>query len=199
MQLRHLHAVGIALLAVGMLTNVAFAAKDLKAQPFVFAGDCSVPAGDKQHGVAQWDNKVGEKDDNGNANFALRLEKNAPTTECTAAGATIDGAQGQPADVKYGFDYKNGTHCGAGAPRFNLTASDGFHFIGGCANGTASPGSEAGWTRVTFDATNPLQASPVVAPGATIISLELIVDEQGKALVDNIRVGTNDPITKPGR
>jgi hypothetical protein len=78
MQLRHLHAVGIALLAVGMLTNVAFAAKDLKAQPFVFAGDCSVPAGDKQHGVAQWDNKVGEKDDNGNANSALRLETRLP-------------------------------------------------------------------------------------------------------------------------
>jgi len=199
MKVRYFRALAVGALAVGMLSNVAFAANDLKAQPFTFAGSDCGPVGSKQHVVAQWDNKVGEKDENGNANFALRLEKNAPTAECASAGATIDGAQGQPADVNYGFDYKTGTYCGAGAPRFNLQATDGFHFIGGCANGTATPGSEAGWTRVTFDASNPAQAFPPVAPGATIVSLELLQDEQGKALLDNIRVGANDPITKPGR
>jgi len=206
MQLNRFHALAAGVLAASMLSSgVAFAAKDLKAQPVVFAGntvdECGSPVvpGDTKHAVARWDNKVGEKDDNGNANFALRLEKNAPTTECTAAGASIDGAEGQPADVIYGFDYKVGTYCGAGAPRFNLVATDGFHFIGGCANGTLTPGPEAGWNRVTFDATIPAQANPPVAPGATIISLSLIQDEQGQALLDNILVGANAPITKPGR
>ena len=115
----------------------------------------------------------------------------------TAAGASIDGVEGQPAFVTYGFDYKTGTYCGAGATRFNLVASDGSHFVGGCANGDASPGSESGWTRVTFDPTT--DAFPPITPGATIVSLSLIHDEQGQALLDNIRVGANDPITKPGR
>jgi hypothetical protein len=203
MQFRHFRSVAVGVLAAGMLTSVAFAAKDLKAQPVTFAGntvdECGSPviAGDRKHAVARWDNKVGEQDDNGNADFALRLEKNAPTTECTAAGAIIDGAEGQPAFVTYGFDYKTGTYCGAGAPRFNLVASDGFHFVGGCANGTASPGPEAGWTSVTFNPAT--QAFPPITPGATIVSLSLIQDEQGQALLDNIRVGANDPITKPGR
>jgi hypothetical protein len=69
--------------------------------------------------------------------------------------------------------------------------------VGGCGNGDTSPGSEAGWTRVTFDPTT--DAFPAITPGATIVSVSLIQDEQGKALLDNIRVGANDPITKPGR
>ena len=147
--------------------------------------------------MAQWDSKAGEKDDRGNADQALRIEKNAPTTECTAAGADIDGAEGQSAFVTYGFDFKDGSYCGAGAPRFNLEATDGFHFVGGCANGDTSPGSESGWTRVKFDPTT--DAFPAITPGAKIVSLSLIQDEQGKALLDNIRVGSNDPITKAGR
>ena len=202
MQFKHFRSVAAGLLAASLLTGVAFAAQDLKAQPVKFAGstvdECGanpVP-GDTKHAVAQWDSKVGEKDDNGAANFALRLEKNAPTTECTAAGASIDGVEGQPAFVTYGFDYKTGTACTGGAPRFNLVASDGFHFVGGCGNGTSTPGAETGWTHVTFDPA--AQAFPPITPGATIVSLSLIQDEQGKALLDNIKIGANDPITKPG-
>jgi hypothetical protein len=152
---------------------------------------------------AQWVSHVGESDDRGNATFALYLQKAAPTAANMAAGAVIDGVEGQPADGVYGFDYRNDGQCGGGSPRYNLLASDGFHFIGGCANGTAAPAPGApGWTRVTFSATNPGQAFPVVTPGATISSLTIIVDEgtdtgPGYIYTDNLNIN-GQYITKPG-
>jgi len=109
--------------------------------------------------------------------------------------------------TQFGFDIRLDGYCGAGAPRFNLTATDGFHFIGGCSNGTVSApfldrqGRQ--WVHVTFDPQNPGQAFPVVAPGAKIISLSIIVDEDtrgsaaGASVVDNVNVnGAN--VGKPG-
>ncbi len=54
------------------------------------------------------------------------------------------------------------------------------------------------WFRVTFDLTNPAQAFPPVAPGATLVSVTLIQDEQGKSVLDNINVN-GKRIKKPGR
>ena len=151
---------------------------------------------------AKWIGKVGEADDRGNGNFALYLQKAAPTNANAAAGAIIDGVEGQPADGVYGFDYRNDGQCGAGSPRYNLLATDGFHFIGGCINGTQTPAATPGWTTTTFSSTNPGQAFPVVAPGATIISLTLIVDEgtndgPGYIYTDNLNIN-GQYITKPG-
>lgn len=168
---------------------------NFKARPGVFDPDRTRAVD------ARWVSGVGLADDRGKANFALYLQKAAPTPTFIAAGAVIDKVEGQPADGTYGFDYRNDGQCGAGSPRYNLEATDGFHFIGGCANGTASPAAP-GWTRVTFDATNPGQAFPVVTPGATIVSLTLIVDEgtdtgPGYIYVDNLLVN-GQLITKPG-
>ena len=151
---------------------------------------------------ARWVAKVGLADDRGNGNFALYLQKAAPTATNAAAGAIIDGVEGQPADGVYGFDYRNDGQCGAGSPRYNLLATDGFHFIGGCANGTQVPSATPGWTTTTFSATNPAQAFPVVTPGATIVSLTLIVDEgtdtgPGFIYTDNLNIN-GQYITKPG-
>jgi hypothetical protein len=167
-----------------------------KARPGVFDPD---HAGAVE---AKWISKVGEDDDRGNAAFALYLQKSAPTADNSAAGALIDGVEGRPADGIYGFDWRNDGQCTGGSPRYNLLASDGFHFIGGCANGTQTPAPTAGWTRATFDASNPSQAFPVVTPGATIISLTLIFDDGndtgvGYIFTDNLNV-VGQLITKPG-
>jgi len=78
-----------------------------------------------------------------------------------------------------GFDYRNGTHCGAGAPRFNVMATDGFHFVGGCANGTptAAPQDPLEWTRVRFDTSNSAQSFPPIAAGSVIQSISILYDE----------------------
>jgi hypothetical protein len=188
----------------GLLTTAAtllFAANSYKAKPGVFDPDNT--------GIvsAAWVAQIGLPDA-GNSNHGLYLAKDGPTSAFAAAGAAIEGVEGveMPLGFHFGFDYKNGGHCSGGAPRFNLQASDGFHFLGGCANGTQTPVPGApGWTRVRIDPFNPAQAFPVVTPGATIVSLTLIFDEgtdtpvagAGSVIVDNIDVN-GTLIGKPG-
>jgi hypothetical protein len=101
-----------------------------------------------------------------------------------------------------GFDYRNGTHCGAGAPRFNVTTRAGTsHFVGGCANDhqpRPAPQDPAEWTRVRFQTSDPSESFPIIPPGSTIESITLIYDEGtdiptvqdpmgvGLSVVDNI-------------
>ena len=143
----------------------------------------------------------------------LLLSKNGPTADCSSAGATINNVRNLvvPATgLELGFDYRNGGHCGAGAPRFNVVArpSGGgpntFHFVGGCANGAKSPAPQdpAQWTRVRFNTSDPGQSFPVIPPGSRIVSINLVFDEGtdstsapddpngvGLAVVDNIDIG----------
>lgn len=161
----------------------------LGVQPFEYVsalGDCGVdyPAGTAGNVTAKWDTTTG------NRSPSLLLEKLAATTDCSSAGATITGIEGIVLS-ELNFDIKNGDLCTGGSPRFNVSASDGFHFIGGCGNGTQTT-PDAGWTHVVFDPTNPAQAFPPITAGATINSIELILDEQGTAHVDNISV--NDAV-----
>src|SRR6266850_216107 len=131
----------------------------LRAIPGIFvgaAGDCfeGSPAGSPivtsawLGGMGLSDNGEGDTTavDFGNPNKndprrGLLLSKNGPTADCSAAGATIQGARGLLVTPTFelGFDYRNGGHCGAGAPRYNVVANpptgpNTFHFVGGCAN-----------------------------------------------------------------
>jgi hypothetical protein len=154
--------------------------------------------------------------DNGTANpgggtphQGLLLNKNGPTSDCSAAGASIVGFVANGTLSALGFDYRLGGHCGAGAPRFNVTDNIGNTFFFGCNGGTpsAAPQDPANWTRVTFDQTN---APPGFVFGVTqVASIEIIFDEGtdtpspdgnapagvGLATIDNIRIN-NTFITK---
>ena len=185
-------SLGAALIAALAITVPAGAANTFfKAMPGTFDPDKTKTV------VAQWKAQVGLPDAGG-SRHGLILEKNAPTPTNAAAGAAITGVEGEVAQEPWGYDLKG--DCGAGSPRFNLTARDGFHFVGGCSNGTVTPGPEPGWVTVRFDLQD--DAFPPVAPGATIQSLSLIVDEgndtgTGKNVVDNILVNGRT-IEKPG-
>jgi hypothetical protein len=145
--------------------------------------------------VAGWKKGIGETDANCQTDFGLQLEKNVPTSEIVSAGDVLNGLKGvvvQAGDT-LGYDIKNGSPCLAGSPRFNVSytlpdGSSGFSFVGGCANGTqiVSP-QNPNWKRVTFGLQNPLQAFTVIPPGATLQSVVLIVDDQGKYTLDNIQ------------
>ncbi len=63
--------------------------------------------------------------------------------------------------------------------------------MGGCGNGTQTDLGN-GWTHVVFDVTNPAQAFPPISPTATVNSIDLILDEQGSANVDNISVNSTN-------
>lgn len=140
--------------------------------------------------VANWDNRIGLPDNPGNTNFGLRLEKNCATSVNASAGAVLNGVKGTivQAGPSMGYDITNTSPCGAGAPRFNVRQADGsFHFVGGCANGTKVP-IATGWTRVTFDPYSPAQAFPPLVLGSPVVSITLIVDEEGKYVLDNIQL-----------
>src|SRR3954452_15326575 len=108
----------------------------------------------------------------------LLLNKNGPTADCSAAGARIKGAEKEDVDATFalGFDYRNGTHCGGGAPRFNVTTDDGVTHFFGCASGTKSPAPQdpTEWTRVRFTIA---QGAPPLVPGEEIRNIEIIYDE----------------------
>jgi hypothetical protein len=150
--------------------------------------------------VAYWKNGIGETDSSCHSNFGLELEKNAPIEANVSAGAVLNGLKGVTvfAGDTLGYDIKNTSPCGAGAPRYNVTwtGPDGgphsstlFSFVGGCANDptrSPSPQDPLNWTRVKFDLQNPGQAFPIIPAGATLQLIVLIVDEPGKYTLDNI-------------
>jgi hypothetical protein len=219
-------AVGLACFAMSQVPALAGDDKEkdnskLEAVPFVFvgnAGDCGTgyPAASRIV-TSDWLTGMGLPD-NGGANTTaadlatnpnkkdphtgLLLSKNGPTADCSSAGATIKGVKGIPVNAAFalGFDYRNGGHCGAGAPRFNVVTTDGvFHFVGGCANGIPTPASQdpLQWSQVRFVTANPAQSFPPILPGSAIKSIDLIFDEGtdtanndtegvGLAVVDNI-------------
>lgn len=185
----------------------------LQAVPFTFVGTapgCAPSSAGSNIVTSAWLDGMGLPDD-GSSNTApanrsphtgLLLSKNGLTTDCSSAGATITGVAGTVV-TELGFDFRNGTHCGAGAPRFNLVTQDNvLHFIGGCANvaPTPAPQNPGEWSRVRFDPTNAAQAFPPVTAGSKVKSLTIIFDEGtdststqdpggvGLSVIDNIDV-----------
>ncbi len=217
-----------ATVAFGVVGPATTWADDLKAKPFEFVGtatDCAPSAAGSHIVTARWLKGLGLPD-NGLANsngadptnnpnkndphFGLLLSKNGPTPDCSAAGATIKGVKGMivDADSELGFDYRQGSHCGAGAPRFNVDTDKGFFFVG-CVNAphSSAPQDPSQWTRIRsklttcgsecFNATLGVPGS--VPVGAKIKSIDIIFDEGtdtanedtlgvGLAVIDNIDI-----------
>ncbi len=206
---------------VGLLPGAAVAHDDkrVRAVPFTFVGsaaECAPSPAGSRIVTAAWLRGMGLPDDGGpnattprDRHTGLLLSKNGPTADCSSSGARINGVKGMTVDATFalGFDYRNGGHCGAGAPRFNVVAKLGsaaetFHFVGGCSNDTAptsAPQDPAQWTRVRFQAANPAESFPVIPLGSKIVSISILYDEGtdtatsdtlgvGLAVIDNIYI-----------
>jgi len=150
-------------------------------------------------------------------NQGLLLAKTGPTPNFASAGADIRGVKGITL-AELGYDIRKpgadtragarGSHCGAGAPRFNVTASDGvtYDFIG-CNSGATPARSEVdglGWIRLrwgngtilAFAANGPHVGQIVNISGITVASIQIVFDEGqdtgpdnfGLAVLDNIDV-----------
>jgi hypothetical protein len=203
--------------------------KTLQAQPWVFVGtaaDCNpFPAG---HDIvtSAWLGGMGLPDDGvtanpgpvgsrRNAHLGLLLNKNGPTSDCSASGATIKGFKRGGTISELGFDYRVGGHCGAGAPRFNITTTAGDTYFAGCADGTSVPAPQdpAEWMRVRFANAQIFPASgtsPAFLLGTTPVrSIDIVYDEGtdtpstsdptgvGLAVIDNIDI--NNTLITAGR
>jgi hypothetical protein len=220
----------LGMLASSLAISSAFAFDDnqnqnLQAKPSTFVGlaaGCAPSPAGSNIVTSAWLTGLGLPD-NGSSNvtpstppnndphLGLLLSKNGATNDCSAAGADIKGASGivVMATTEFGFDYRNGGHCGAGAPRFNLVTSDNVPHFGGCAGGakTAAPQDPVQWSRVRL---TPAQFFPPIPLSSTIKSLSIILDEGtdtpspddpngiGLAVIDNIDVNGNLITSGPG-
>jgi len=132
-------------------------------------------------------------------NFALYMQKMVSTATPAAALAFVDGVAGLKL-TELGFDVRDGGHCGASAPRFNVIASvsgSAHTFSFGCKYGTHSSGTPVfGWTRVRFGDSDALSADGTAWPGfgnVDVLSIVIIFDEgtdrgTGFVYLDNIDI-----------
>ena len=159
------------------------------------------------HVAAAWVKGLGETDASGPNNFAVLVSKSTETAANASSGVVITGAEGtvlnDPTSV-LGFDIRDGSHCGAGAPRFNVVTMDGvLHFLGCQAAttveaGDGEPAIEPGWTRKKLTPSDLNQAFPAIPTGAisstnTVSSIAIVFDEGtdqgvGFAILDNINI-----------
>jgi hypothetical protein len=142
----------------------------------------------------------------------LLLVKTGPSANFASAGAKIVGVKGQIIS-ELGWDIRKpdssndprGSHCGAGAPRWNIETRDGESFFLGC-NSPAAPvqtsNGSPGWLRMRWGGAVPLLAfqlptfTLVDIRGKEIKSLSIVFDEGqdtgpdnfGAAILDNIDV-----------
>jgi hypothetical protein len=147
-------------------------------------------------------------DTSDNHNEGLLLAKTGPTANFAAAVANIKGFPKAGINVtQLGYDLRKpvdftdprGSHCGAGAPRFDLVATDGTDYFVGCSSPppTETNTSNA-WIRLRWNA-------PVMAYGPNgltdistvrIKTIQIVFDEGqdtgpdnfGLAVLDNIDI-----------
>ena len=126
-------------------------------------------------------------------NQGLLITKTSTSDTKASAGIVINNADGM-ALTALGFDIRNGSQCTARTPAFVVVTSDGVnHTVGGCSKGTKQSSPAQGWTRLLFDPSNPAQATPPIASGTTVKTIQLVVNEgteagSGMVILDNILV-----------
>jgi hypothetical protein len=110
---------------------------------------------------------------------ALALSKGGVTSDDMASGATIGGITSL---TSASFDVAG--YCGAGAPRLNVTTSDGkTHFFGCSANKPA----ESSHVTLDLSAAGDGSGNGGVAPTDTVTAIDFVFDESGATTLTNIQ------------
>jgi hypothetical protein len=132
-------------------------------------------------------------------NEGLLLVKTGPTMNSASAAAELGGSRGIVL-TELGYDIRKpaaagatGSHCGGGAPRFNVIVRGQTHFIGCNSPAPAVAASSTGWVRLRWSG-----ASLGAVLGQTADMIFLVFDEGqdgygapdqfGVAILDNIDV-----------
>jgi hypothetical protein len=135
-------------------------------------------------------------------NEGLLLAKTGPTGNVASATAELKKVRGQSV-FELGYDIKKptsavdprGSHCGAGAPRFDVITSDGVdHFVGCNSPPAMQQGASPDWTRLRWNQADLATAFPPILPGNTVSRIVIVFDEGtdtgpdnfGMAILDNV-------------
>ena len=146
-------------------------------------------------------------DSSDNRNQGLLLAKTGPTTTNASAFADIRGVTGPITEL--GYDLRkpvnavaaNGSHCGAGAPRFNVETTHAFYFIGCDSPPAVQTQAGLGWIRLRWGGSTPLlgfnaASGALEAVTGDVKRISIVFDEGqdtgpdffGLAVLDNIDV-----------
>lgn len=192
--------------SVGAATMLAIPVIALAATLVLKAAPWEYDPGNTRTVVGKWVDNLGLQDDTGTGMSGLLLSKNTNTSTNSAAGASIKGVKNLNL-TELGYDLRNGGHCGAGAPRFDVITNDNVDHFVGCTYMTSTPNG-SGWTTKRMnsaDLQNPAKVFPPIASGASVKTIDVVFDEgtdtgpdnSGLAILDNIDVN-GVIMTKPG-
>jgi len=153
---------------------------------------------------------TGDPKDSPGKNKGLLLVKTGPSVpNFASAGAVLNGVKGIML-TELGYDIRKGTaagspvgsHCGAGAPRFNVVLTSDppgtVHFVACNSPPAMVAGVSAAWLRLRWGAAELAAAFPPIVAGSEVSSITIIFDEGtdfsggpdmfGLAVLDNIDV-----------
>jgi hypothetical protein len=155
---------------------------------------------------------VGRKRDRQDSkNEGLLLAKTGPTGNYASGTAELKDVNGT-ALTELGYDIRKpgvdqndprGSHCGAGAPRFDITLANGSSYFLGCKSPAPTTDTAGnGWQRLRWGGNGTLSAYNAATgaleniSGKTVQSIEIVFDEGqdtgpdnfGLAVLDNIDV-----------
>lgn len=156
-------------------------------------------------------------DSKDNKNEGLLLAKTGATANLVSAGARINGVKGTGLTV-LGYDLRKpidsldarGSHCGAGAPRFDIIIAGVTYFIGCNSPTPVTTPLGAGWIRLRWGGATPLMAYGPLGltniTGQPIDAIFILFDEGqdtgpdnfGAAILDNITINNQVAGRGPG-
>lgn len=164
--------------------------------------------------------QAGGGDPKDRKNAGLLLVKTGPTTNDAAAGAEVKGVKGitlaelgydirKPATLAADPNDPRGSHCGAGAPRFNVATTAGFFFVG-CNSPpatTATGGPAGAWQRLRWGKPPLVCVLGFRSPGpgvaecitGTVQSIAIVFDEGDDTGPDNFGLAVLDNIDVNGQ
>jgi hypothetical protein len=128
-----------------------------------------------------------------NPGLVLIMSATVPYPPGASADATIKPVKGVVLK-SLGFDHMLATYCTNGSPRWDVETKNGGVFAVGCASGTHSTaGMPAGWERITFSDSDFQHLSGPAwtgfgTPGAKLTFLQVLQDEAGATVLDNLKV-----------
>ena len=137
-------------------------------------------------------------------NEGLLLAKTGPTNDNAAGTAQLKDVKGITL-TELGYDIRKGgapgsatgSHCGAGAPRFNVTTSDGSWFIGCNSPPPTVTSTSDGWTRLRWSPVTGFKDGVTQSPvTGKVKDISIVFDEGqdtgpdffGLAVLDNVDV-----------
>jgi hypothetical protein len=146
-------------------------------------------------------------DSSDKTNQGLLLAKTGPLENNASAGAVLTNVKGITL-TELGYDLRKpgtdqndarGSHCGAGAARFNVTTSDGFWFVGCNSPAPVVTAFGDGWMRLRWTDLMGFKDGVSLSPiTGTVKSISIVFDEDPSTGPDNFGVAILDNIDVNG-